>query len=44
LNSLAPVDFAAVRNSRDQNKLVLIIDRIDNAIVSDPNSKNIVSE
>ena len=40
---LAPVYFAAVRNSRHQNKSVLIIDRIDNAIVSDSNSKVMVT-
>jgi hypothetical protein len=43
LIQLAPKHFAAVRNSRDYNKPVLVIDRIDDAIVSDPNSKVIAS-
>jgi hypothetical protein len=43
LNRSEPIDFAAVRNSRDQDKSVRIIDRVDNAIVSDPDSKVIAS-
>ena len=43
LNRSAPIDFAAVRYSRDKDKSVRIIDRIDDAIVSDPNSKVIAA-
>src|SRR2546425_3273436 len=39
MSNLAPVDFAPVRDSGEQDKPLRIVDRIDDAKFFDPNSK-----